>query len=102
MGFLFAYSMRKVRSIFQERPGVYKCFYSELLFDVSQKTQAFHRLQDDVPAEVKRRRLEECISVFRQEALRVNAALIGSSQLVLVEGVSVTKGHFVFTDYMEH
>ncbi|XP_004068980.1 CDK5 regulatory subunit-associated protein 1 isoform X1 [Oryzias latipes] len=63
VGFLFAYSMRK-------------------------KTQAFHRLQDDVPAEVKRRRLEECISVFRQEALRVNAALIGSSQLVLVEGES--------------
>ncbi|XP_024126052.1 CDK5 regulatory subunit-associated protein 1 isoform X1 [Oryzias melastigma] len=63
VGFLFAYSMRK-------------------------KTQAFHRLQDDVPAEVKRRRLEECIGVFRQEALKVNAALIGSSQLVLVEGES--------------
>ncbi|XP_036067693.1 CDK5 regulatory subunit-associated protein 1 isoform X2 [Oryzias melastigma] len=45
VGFLFAYSMRK-------------------------KTQAFHRLQDDVPAEVKRRRLEECIGVFRQEALK--------------------------------
>lgn len=62
-------------------------------FHSEQKTQAFHRLQDDVPAEVKRRRLEECISVFRQEALKVNAALIGSSQLVLVEGVSVTGVH---------
>ncbi|KAM3621703.1 uncharacterized protein V6R79_014764 [Siganus canaliculatus] len=63
VGFLFAYSMRK-------------------------KTHAFHRLQDDVPAEVKQRRLAQCISVFREEAARVNAALIGSLQLVLVEGES--------------
>lgn len=63
VGFLFAYSMRK-------------------------KTHAFHRLHDDVPAEVKQRRLQECISVFREEATRVNAALIGSTQLVLVEGES--------------
>ncbi|XP_068172217.1 mitochondrial tRNA methylthiotransferase CDK5RAP1 [Antennarius striatus] len=63
VGFLFAYSMRK-------------------------KTQAFHRLRDDVPAGVKQRRLEECMGVFREEAARVNAALIGSTQLVLVEGDS--------------
>ncbi|XP_074500838.1 mitochondrial tRNA methylthiotransferase CDK5RAP1 [Sebastes fasciatus] len=63
VGFLFAYSMRK-------------------------KTHAFHRLQDDVPAKVKQQRLEECIRVFREEAARVNAALIGSTQLVLVEGES--------------
>ncbi|KAM6927886.1 mitochondrial tRNA methylthiotransferase CDK5RAP1 [Xenentodon cancila] len=63
VGFLFAYSMRE-------------------------KTRAFHRLEDDVPAEVKRRRLEECISVFREEASKVNAALVGSVQLVLVEGES--------------
>uniref|UniRef100_A0A7N8XRP4 Mitochondrial tRNA methylthiotransferase CDK5RAP1 n=1 Tax=Mastacembelus armatus TaxID=205130 RepID=A0A7N8XRP4_9TELE len=63
VGFLFAYSLRK-------------------------KTHAYHRLQDDVPAEVKQRRLEECISVFREEAVRVNTALIGSTQLVLVEGES--------------
>ncbi|MCJ8744592.1 hypothetical protein PDJAM_G00120420 [Pangasius djambal] len=63
VGFLFAYSMRK-------------------------KTHAYHRLQDDVPAEVKQRRLEELISVFREEAAKLNAALIGSTQLVLVEGES--------------
>ncbi|XP_077583280.1 mitochondrial tRNA methylthiotransferase CDK5RAP1 [Stigmatopora nigra] len=63
IGFLFAYSMRK-------------------------KTHAFHSLKDDVPADVKQRRLEECINVFRKEAARVNATLIGSTQLVLVEGVS--------------
>ncbi|XP_063312307.1 mitochondrial tRNA methylthiotransferase CDK5RAP1 [Pelobates fuscus] len=61
--FLFAYSMRK-------------------------KTRAFHRLQDDVPAEVKKRRLEELISVYREEADRVNRLAVGSTQLVLVEGPS--------------
>ncbi|XP_006037247.1 CDK5 regulatory subunit-associated protein 1 [Alligator sinensis] len=63
VGFLFAYSMR-------------------------QKTQAYHRLQDDVPAEVKHQRLKELISVFREEAARVNGALVGCTQLVLVEGPS--------------
>ncbi|XP_034023380.1 CDK5 regulatory subunit-associated protein 1 [Thalassophryne amazonica] len=62
-GFLFAYSMRE-------------------------KTHAFHRLHDDVPAEVKRRRLVECIARFREVAAKVNAALVGSTQLVLVEGDS--------------
>lgn len=53
-----------------------------------QKTHAYHRLEDDVPAEVKQQRLEECINVFREEAARVNSELIGSTQLILVEGVS--------------
>lgn len=63
IGFLFAYSMR-------------------------QKTRAYHRLQDDVPADVKQRRLEELITVFREEAARANEAMVGQSQLVLVEGPS--------------
>lgn len=53
-----------------------------------QKTRAHHRLQDDVPAEVKKRRLEQLIATFREEAARANAALVGQAQLVLVEGVS--------------
>ncbi|NXD16199.1 CK5P1 protein, partial [Nothocercus nigrocapillus] len=63
IGFLFAYSMRE-------------------------KTRAYHRLQDDVPADVKRRRLEELIAVFREEAVRANRALVGRSLVVLVEGPS--------------
>ncbi|XP_075756930.1 mitochondrial tRNA methylthiotransferase CDK5RAP1 isoform X2 [Pelodiscus sinensis] len=63
VGFLFAYSMR-------------------------QKTRAYHRLQDDVPGAVKHRRLEELIAVFREEASRANGALVGRTQLVLVEGPS--------------
>ncbi|XP_073539959.1 mitochondrial tRNA methylthiotransferase CDK5RAP1 [Phyllobates terribilis] len=61
--FLFAYSMRK-------------------------KTRAFHRLIDDVPPEVKKRRLEELIAVFREEAEKVSQKALRSTQLVLVEGIS--------------
>ncbi|XP_017739589.1 PREDICTED: CDK5 regulatory subunit-associated protein 1 isoform X1 [Rhinopithecus bieti] len=63
MGFLFAYSMR-------------------------QKTRAYHRLKDDVPEEVKLRRLEELITVFREEATKANQMSVGCTQLVLVEGLS--------------
>ncbi|XP_008054504.1 LOW QUALITY PROTEIN: CDK5 regulatory subunit-associated protein 1 [Carlito syrichta] len=62
-GFLFAYSMR-------------------------QKTRAYHRLKDDVPEEVKLRRLEELITVFREEARKANKTAVGCTQLVLVEGHS--------------
>ncbi|KFU86913.1 CDK5 regulatory subunit-associated protein 1, partial [Chaetura pelagica] len=63
VGFLFAYSMR-------------------------QKTRASHRLRDDVPAAVKRRRLEELVAAFREEAARANGAMVGQAQVVLVEGPS--------------
>ncbi|XP_069099781.1 mitochondrial tRNA methylthiotransferase CDK5RAP1 [Pleurodeles waltl] len=63
MGFLFAYSMRA-------------------------KTRAYHRLQDDVPPKVKQRRLDELVTVFRQEASKVNMKAVGSTQLILVEGPS--------------
>lgn len=62
-GFLFAYSMR-------------------------QKTRAYHRLKDDVPEEVKLRRLKELITVFREEATKTNKTSVGCTQLVLVEGFS--------------
>nr|XP_032832488.1 CDK5 regulatory subunit-associated protein 1 [Petromyzon marinus]XP_032832489.1 CDK5 regulatory subunit-associated protein 1 [Petromyzon marinus] len=61
--FLFAYSMRK-------------------------KTRASHRLRDDVPPSVKQRRLSELIAAFRESASDLNAARVGSTQLVLVEGAS--------------
>lgn len=53
-----------------------------------QKTRAYHRLQDDVPTDVKKRRLEQLIATFREEAARANTALVGQAQVVLVEGVS--------------
>ncbi|XP_048878332.1 CDK5 regulatory subunit-associated protein 1 isoform X2 [Brienomyrus brachyistius] len=66
------------------------CYQTAFLFAYSmrKKTHAFHRLKDDVPVEVKQHRLEELISVFREEAARINTSLIGSTQLILVEGES--------------
>eukprot|EP00058_Branchiostoma_floridae_P004291 XP_002589779.1 hypothetical protein BRAFLDRAFT_125887 [Branchiostoma floridae] len=61
--YLFAYSMRK-------------------------KTHAYHKLMDDVPADVKQRRLAELINVCRQGMAEANAEKIGQVHLVLVEGVS--------------
>lgn len=72
-----------------------QCSNAGLLFTAGalwwQKTQAFHRLEDDVPPAVKQRRLQDCITVFRQEAAKLNADLVGTTQLVLVEGVSTTQ-----------
>ncbi|XP_069508505.1 mitochondrial tRNA methylthiotransferase CDK5RAP1 isoform X3 [Ambystoma mexicanum] len=63
IGFLFAYSMRA-------------------------KTRAYHRLEDDVLPEVKHRRLDQLVTVFREEASEVNRKAVGITQLVLVEGPS--------------
>ncbi|TRY82614.1 hypothetical protein DNTS_032566 [Danionella cerebrum] len=52
------------------------------------KTQAYHRLQDDIPVSVKSRRLKELFTVYREEAEKVNLTLVGCKQLVLVEGDS--------------
>ncbi|XP_042321368.1 mitochondrial tRNA methylthiotransferase CDK5RAP1 [Sceloporus undulatus] len=53
-----------------------------------QKTRAFHRLKDDVPPDVKHRRVKELMDVFREGALQANAAAVGHMQVVLVEGPS--------------
>ncbi|XP_061486755.1 mitochondrial tRNA methylthiotransferase CDK5RAP1 [Rhineura floridana] len=57
-------------------------------YSMREKTRAFHRLQDDVPPEVKQRRLNELQTVFRAEASQANAAAVGHVQVVLVEGPS--------------
>ncbi|CAJ0964642.1 unnamed protein product, partial [Ranitomeya imitator] len=61
---------------------------AKLLLLAASKTRAFHRLNDDVPPEVKKRRLEELITVFREEAEKVSQKAVRSTQLVLVEGHS--------------
>lgn len=57
-------------------------------YSMREKTRAHYRLSDDVPDEVKRRRHEELANVFREESLAINSSLIGTEQLVLVEGTS--------------
>lgn len=61
MAYLFAYSMRE-------------------------KTHAHRRMQDDVPADVKVRRLQELISAFHEGALQRNQARIGQEYIVMVDG----------------
>ena len=60
--FLFAYSMR-------------------------QKTHAYHKLNDDVPHEVKQRRLKELIDLHYKIAGERNKTRIGQEQVVLVNKV---------------
>ncbi|CAD5120570.1 DgyrCDS9135 [Dimorphilus gyrociliatus] len=49
------------------------------------KTRAYHRLNDDVPQEVKSRRHMELIDQFRKDALEINQGFINEEQLVLIE-----------------
>uniref|UniRef100_A0A7S3UGM8 Uncharacterized protein n=1 Tax=Picocystis salinarum TaxID=88271 RepID=A0A7S3UGM8_9CHLO len=53
-----------------------------------EKTYAARHLADDVPEDVKGRRLRECISVFREILTRRNEEEVGRTHLVLVEGTS--------------
>ncbi len=47
-----------------------------------EKTHAARHLPDDVPADIKSRRLQEIIATFRDGQLRQNEAEIGRTQLV--------------------
>ena len=61
MAFMFAYSMRE-------------------------KTHAHRNYVDDVPEEIKQRRLTELIEVFRKSTGKCYDSEVGTVQLVLVEG----------------
>uniref|UniRef100_A0A1B6CD53 CDK5RAP1-like protein n=1 Tax=Clastoptera arizonana TaxID=38151 RepID=A0A1B6CD53_9HEMI len=61
--FLFAYSMRE-------------------------KTTAYRKYTDNVPADVKQERLLKMIKIFRHHAEKSHQALVGTLQLVLLEGKS--------------
>lgn len=57
-------------------------------YSMREKTTAHRRFIDDVPREVKIRRLEEMARTFRESAAELNAKCLGQHQLILVEGVS--------------
>jgi MiaB/RimO family radical SAM methylthiotransferase len=54
-------------------------------YSMRQKTHAYHRLSDDVPHEVKQRRLRELIDTHQRIASEENSARIGEEHVVLVE-----------------
>ncbi|XP_077540139.1 mitochondrial tRNA methylthiotransferase CDK5RAP1 [Haemaphysalis longicornis] len=57
-------------------------------YSLREKTHAHRRLEDDVPLEVKRRRVGEVLALFRHRAKELFDQQVGSHQLVLVEGES--------------
>jgi tRNA-2-methylthio-N6-dimethylallyladenosine synthase len=52
------------------------------------KTLAERKFEDDVPEEIKQKRLEEVIKLQHQHSEKINKTLIGSIEEVLVESVS--------------
>lgn len=59
-----------------------------------QKTTAHRRFVDDVPQDVKNRRVFEMAQVYRAGAEELNAACVGTRQLILIEGVSDLNSFF--------
>ena len=53
-----------------------------------EKTAAHRRYTDDVPPEVKQKRLERMIQTYRTHTETLNKAQIGRLQLILIEGYS--------------
>lgn len=57
-------------------------------------TKAF-RMEDDVPEDVKSKRLQEIIDVQQQISFEINQALIGTEDIILVEGFSKKSNEFI-------
>ena len=57
-------------------------------------TKAF-RMEDDVPEEVKSKRLQEIIDIQQQISLEKNQDMIGSEEIILVEGFSKKSNEFI-------
>jgi tRNA-N(6)-(isopentenyl)adenosine-37 thiotransferase enzyme MiaB len=65
-------------------------------YSMREKTTAFRRFQDNVPQEVKIERLKRMVDMFRKNAEFLNRQLIGTKQLILVEGSSKRDENNVF------
>jgi tRNA-2-methylthio-N6-dimethylallyladenosine synthase len=52
------------------------------------KTLAERKFEDNVPEEIKQKRLEEVIKLQHEHSEKINSTLIGSIQEVLIESVS--------------
>ncbi len=72
-----------------EYDGAYMFAYSP-----RENTKAF-RMEDDVPEEVKQRRLTEIIELQRNISLRQNKKLIGSVKEILIENISKKSEDFL-------
>jgi MiaB/RimO family radical SAM methylthiotransferase len=57
-------------------------------YSMRAKTHAYHKMEDNVPEEVKKRRLQEVVDTFRTTVEAKSKADLGTYQLVLIEGKS--------------
>jgi MiaB/RimO family radical SAM methylthiotransferase len=57
-------------------------------YSMREKTMAHRRYTDDVPEDVKQRRLREVIDLFYSKLYVLNRRFLGSKQLILIEGPS--------------
>jgi len=64
-------------------------------YSLREKTSAHRRYVDDVPLEVKNQRVGRLVRAFRRGAEEINKRLVGSIQLVLVEGESKRSDDFM-------
>ncbi len=64
------------------------CFAYMYKYSERPKTLAERKFEDDVPEEIKTKRLEEVIALQRQHSLYNNEARVGQIGTVLIEGVS--------------
>ena len=53
-------------------------------YSLPQKTHAYHRLEDSVPEDIKKKRLHEIVNAFYSLAGSRNKRFIGTEQLVLL------------------
>lgn len=65
-------------------------------YSMRDKTHAYHHLNDDIPQEVKIKRLMEVNNVYRQISKNLNQSLIGKRQLLLLEGESKKSKDFLY------
>ncbi|KAJ1730143.1 hypothetical protein LPJ61_003174, partial [Coemansia biformis] len=69
-------------------------------YSMRERTHAHRRFQDDVPQDVKGRRLAEIIAAFHETARARNQRFVGAQALVLYEGTTKKHGrHFGSDDH---
>ncbi|KAJ8315131.1 hypothetical protein KUTeg_007281 [Tegillarca granosa] len=68
-------------------------FIYSFAYSMREKTRAHHRLTDDIPQEIKNKRVSQIVETFRAETLKLLSQNTGSHQLVLIEGESRRSMH---------
>ena len=68
-------------------------------YSMREKTTAHRRLKDDVPVDVKNARLRMMVEAYRETATELQAKFLGTEQIILVEGVRITKKIIIFLNF---